>query len=133
MVVIYLPAPESKPRDGGGTLSIKALSIALCHPIYCSRPRFRQLFASHHTALQDPAGGKQAWQAGQAAAALAAHIPVQYCMALPADILASAAYPAVTNARASDDYGAGSAHSWKIGGTSLLLSAVGMKASKGER
>ena len=51
-------------------------------------------------------------------------------MALPADILASAAYPAVTNARASDDYHAGAPHSWKIGGTSLLLSAVDMKASK---
>jgi len=31
--------------------------------------------------LQDPAGGKQGWQAGQAAAALAANIPVQ-CVAL---------------------------------------------------
>lgn len=80
--------------------------------------------------LEDPAGGKQAWQAGQAAAALAANIPVQYCMALPADILASAAYSSVTNARASQDYGASAPHSWKIGGTSLLLSAVGLRASK---
>jgi hypothetical protein len=51
-------------------------------------------------------------------------------MALPADILQSAMHPAVTNARASDDYGVGSAGSWHIARSSLLLSALGMRASK---
>jgi hypothetical protein len=51
-------------------------------------------------------------------------------MALPADILASAGYRAVTNARASQDYSAGSDSSWRIGGPSLLLSALGVRASK---
>jgi hypothetical protein len=77
--------------------------------------------------LQDPAGN-DAWQAGQAAAALSAGLPVQYCMALPSDFLNSVRFDAVTNARASQDYGAGSSSSWRIAGTSLLLSAVGMRA-----
>jgi hypothetical protein len=50
-------------------------------------------------------------------------------MALPADILQSSEFPAVTNARASQDYGAGG-DNYKIGGSSLLLSALGLRASK---
>jgi len=50
-------------------------------------------------------------------------------MALPSDFLESLQYPAVTNARASDDYGAGG-NNWMMAGTSLLLSAVGLRASK---
>ena len=73
--------------------------------------------------------GNNAWQAAQAAAALAARIPMQYCMALASDILNSMAFGAVTNARASDDYGAGGSN-WRIGASSLLLSAVGLAASK---
>jgi len=79
--------------------------------------------------LQDAAGNAP-WMAGQADAALAAGVAVQYCMALPADILQSSLHPAVTNARASDDYGVGSMSSWRIAGSSLLLSALGMRASK---
>ena len=107
--------------------------------------------------LED-AAGNAAWMAGQADAALAAGLAVQCafrraarnrlcplphaphlsraappladCMALPADILQSAMHPAVTNARASDDYGVGSAGSWHIARSSLLLSALGMRASK---
>jgi len=79
--------------------------------------------------LQDAAGNAP-WMAGQADAALAAGIAVQYCMALPADILQSSLHPAVTNARASQDYGVGSEGSWMIAGSSLLLSALGMRASK---
>lgn len=42
MVVIY-PSPQNQNHGmwGGGTLFIMALSIALCHPMYCSCPRFR--------------------------------------------------------------------------------------------
>jgi len=50
-------------------------------------------------------------------------------MALPADFMAALAFPAVTNARASEDCGAGSSN-WQMGGTFLLLSALGMRASK---
>lgn len=50
-------------------------------------------------------------------------------MALPADLLASLAFDAVTNARASDDYHAGGSN-WRIGSSSLLASALGLRASK---
>eukprot|EP00047_Mylnosiga_fluctuans_P006639 m.248165 g.248165 ORF g.248165 m.248165 type:complete len:903 (-) comp15649_c0_seq1:81-2789(-) len=73
--------------------------------------------------------GNHAWLEGQARAALEHNMTVQYCMALPGDFLDALNYPAVTNARATDDYGAGG-DNWKIGGTSLLLSAVGIRASK---
>jgi hypothetical protein len=81
-------------------------------------------------AFLEDAVGNGAWMAGQADAAQAAGIAVQYCMALPADILFSATSRAVTNARASDDYGVGSESSWHIARSSLLLSAVNMRASK---
>ena len=74
--------------------------------------------------------GNFAWMQGQAAAALAAGVPLQYCMALPSDIVASAAFDAVTNARASGDYFAGSTYSAGIAASSLLLSALGLRASK---
>ena len=76
------------------------------------------------------ADGNAQWMAGQADAALEAGIAVQYCMALPADILESARHAAVTNARASQDYYVGDTDSWHIARSSLLLSALGMKASK---
>jgi hypothetical protein len=74
--------------------------------------------------------GNFEWLRGQADAALAAGVPVQYCMALPSDILASVAFGAVTNARASQDYYAGSTTSADIAKQSLLLSALGLRASK---
>lgn len=73
--------------------------------------------------------GNAGWMRGQAMAAEEAGIAVQYCMGLPNDVVQSADFPAVTNARASQDYGAGG-QNWRIGGSSLLLSAVGMLASK---
>ena len=78
--------------------------------------------------LRDPEGNA-GWLRGQAQAAAEAGLVVQYCMALPADILASADFPAVTNARASQDYGAGGGN-WRIAGSSLLLSALRLRASK---
>jgi hypothetical protein len=74
--------------------------------------------------------GNFEWLSGQADAALAAGVPLQYCMALPSDILASVAFDAVTNARASQDYFAGSTMSAEIAKQSLLLSALGLRASK---
>jgi len=76
------------------------------------------------------AEGNFGWLKGQAEAALEAGLPVQYCMALPSDILASVAFNAVTNARASQDYWAGSTTSAEISLQSLLLSSLGLRASK---
>jgi len=94
---------------------------------------FTQDFLDFHALLfpaflQD-AAGNAAWMSGQADAALAAGFATQYCMALPSDILESSRHPAVTNARASNDYGVGG-DNWRIAGSSLLLSALGMRASK---
>lgn len=73
--------------------------------------------------------GNSVWLRGQADAAFDADISIQYCMSLPGDILQSAEFPAVTNARASQDYSAGGSN-WRIGGSSLLLSALELRASK---
>lgn len=94
---------------------------------------FTQDFLDFHALLfpeylTDPQGNG-GWMAGQAQAALGAGVPVQYCMALPSDILESVNHPAVTNARASNDYGAGG-DNWRIAFSSLLTSALGLRASK---
>jgi hypothetical protein len=74
------------------------------------------------------------------AGAASANLTVQYCMPLPNDILASAAAPAVTNARASDDYfhacGSDQANwadcdgnnglQWNIGYVSMVHHALGL-------
>ena len=44
------------------------------------------------------------WLEGMAEGAAASKRTVQYCMPYPNQILSAAAYPAVTNARATGDY-----------------------------
>jgi hypothetical protein len=75
------------------------------------------------------AEGNAPWMAAQAAAAADAGVPTQYCMGLASDILQAVGQPAVTNARASNDYGAGG-ENFAIGPSSLLLSALDLRASK---
>ena len=53
-----------------------------------------------------------------------------YCMALPSDLLASMAYPHVTNYRASDDYAGSSVTNFNLQTSSLLGWAVGLRPSK---
>jgi hypothetical protein len=72
----------------------------------------------------------RAWLMGINDAAVAAGLPVQSCMSLPSDALAHLETPAYTNARASQDYGAGGDSNWRIAASSLLLSAVGLQPSK---
>ena len=55
--------------------------------------------------LQQQPGLAAAWLTAMADAAETQNVTVQYCMALPRHILQSAAYPRVTHARASHDYG----------------------------
>ncbi|CAL1533037.1 unnamed protein product [Lymnaea stagnalis] len=54
---------------------------------------------------------------------------IQYCMSLPRHALQSLELPAVTQARASDDYHLGE-DQWKIGVTSHLADALGLAPSK---
>lgn len=79
--------------------------------------------------FQTNATAFETWLDGMARAAWEHNASLQLCMALPSDMLMSLLLPVVTNARASQDYGAGG-NNWQIGGSSLLLSAVGMRASK---
>ena len=50
---------------------------------------------------------------------------VQYCMPLPSEVLSAAAYPAVTNARATGDYFHAN-DQWAVGSTSLFYWAIGI-------
>eukprot|EP00041_Stephanoeca_diplocostata_P024395 m.617139 g.617139 ORF g.617139 m.617139 type:complete len:972 (-) comp22517_c4_seq1:103-3018(-) len=70
------------------------------------------------------------WLAGMNGAALAQEpkVPIQYCMALPSDLMASVQFNAVTNYRASGDYA--SSGNYNIGGSSLLAFALGLRPSK---
>jgi len=62
-------------------------------------------------------------------AAVEHSLPIQYCMPLPSDLLASVQHSAVTNARASQDYQIGE-DNWNIAATALLHEAVGLRSSK---
>jgi len=64
------------------------------------------------------------WLKGMAEGVAASNRTQQYCMPYPYDILSASAYPAVTNARASDDYV--SPTQWQIGSSSLFYWALGI-------
>ncbi len=72
------------------------------------------------------AGDFEAFLTGMSSAGVAAGVPIQLCMPLPSDVLASAALPGVSNIRASDDndYTYAPATRWRIGLTSLLHGAL---------
>jgi hypothetical protein len=69
-------------------------------------------------------------------AAFERNITIQYCLPSATDMLASLAYPAVVQARASGDYARpeGNTKPWgnvvTLGGASLLLGATAMAPSK---
>eukprot|EP01061_Rhynchopus_euleeides_P003475 TRINITY_DN12730_c2_g1_i1.p1 TRINITY_DN12730_c2_g1~~TRINITY_DN12730_c2_g1_i1.p1 ORF type:complete len:871 (+),score=296.29 TRINITY_DN12730_c2_g1_i1:77-2689(+) len=80
--------------------------------------------------MMEQVGSAELWLEGMATAAANAGINIQYCMAMPSDLLLSAKYPNVVNARASPDYIPGWDGNFRVGGTALLLSALGLGASK---
>eukprot|EP01052_Picozoa_sp_SAG31_P027807 SAG31_NODE_2634_length_5342_cov_2.253099_3_plen_146_part_00 len=61
---------------------------------YLSIPYLRKTFGAANT-----------WLAGMNAAAVERDIPVQICMALPSDAMASVQFDSMTNVRSSTDYG----------------------------
>ena len=72
-----------------------------------------------------------AWLSAMNAAALERGLPVQMCMALPSDLMASVALDSVTNYRASTDYAFSRTPSnLDIGGSALLAFALGLRPSK---
>jgi len=76
-------------------------------------------------ALQTNISLADLWLRGMALGAASSGRSVQYCMPYPYDVLSAAAYPAVTNARASDDYIRRDAQ-WAIGATSMFYWAIGI-------
>ena len=70
------------------------------------------------------------WLAGMHTAAKERGLTIQYCMALPSDLVASMQFPHVTNYRASDDYAGSSVTNFNIQTSSLLGLAVGLRPSK---
>ena len=66
------------------------------------------------------------WLRGMAVGAQSSGRTIQYCMPYAHDILATPSLPAVTNARATDDYFHGRYPQWSIGGTAILYWALGL-------
>eukprot|EP00043_Microstomoeca_roanoka_P011144 m.105214 g.105214 ORF g.105214 m.105214 type:complete len:897 (+) comp15104_c1_seq7:127-2817(+) len=79
------------------------------------------------TDFTEQVGVFDTWAAGMADAAFELRLPIQYCMALPNEILNSVKYPAVTNARASEDNFPSNEDRWQIAYTSLFYAAVDVK------
>ncbi|CAE7625695.1 unnamed protein product [Symbiodinium sp. KB8] len=76
-------------------------------------------------ALQTNISMGDLWLHGMAAGAESSGRTVQYCMPYAYDVLSASAYPAVTNARATDDY-IGRDKQWAIGATSMFYWAIGI-------
>eukprot|EP01084_Bolivina_argentea_P134749 237578_1 len=73
-------------------------------------------------------GAEQQWLNGMNKAAEERGIPIQYCMAIPMDLMQSMSLSQVTNGRASGDYASGA--NWNIGPGSIFWSALDLKPSK---
>jgi hypothetical protein len=70
-------------------------------------------------------GAMREWMKGQADAALAADIPVMWCMERASEMVQAVEFPAVTTARASGDYHPPSAN-WQIGPGESTAPSVAM-------
>ena len=71
------------------------------------------------------------WLQGMATGAQSSNRSVQFCMPYANQVLSAASLPAVTNARATEDY-LHVVHQWAIGGTSLFYWAIGILPFKVE-
>ena len=88
-------------------------------------------FSEYVPALLENATLARAWLMQMGAAAQRAGLTVQYCMPSARHLLASLEIPAVTQARASDDYKpSDDTEQWRIGGQSALMDALGLAPSK---
>jgi len=77
-------------------------------------------------ALQTNISMGDLWLYGMAEGAARSNRTVQYCMPLPSQVLSASYLPAVTNVRATEDYGFYRAHKdqWAIGQTALFYWAL---------
>ena len=94
--------------------------------------------------LRKTFGAANKWLAGINGAALERRLPVQICMALPSDAMASVQFDTMTNIRSSTDYGIPDNRddtpvqpgglfddsNYNIGGSSILAWSLGLRPSK---
>lgn len=80
--------------------------------------------------LLESATAGQTWLSQFGRAAANNDLTIQYCMSYSRHVLQSVEIPAVTQARASNDYGGNAYVQWNIGITSMFAYAVGLAASK---
>ena len=92
---------------------------------------FNELYYSG--SLLKDVSSSQRWLSQMAAGAYAEGITVQYCMPHIRFLFQSVDYPAVTQARATDDYRVApydGPSNWRIFGQSVMLTALGLATSK---
>ena len=77
---------------------------------------------------EDPTLGTR-WLAQMNEGALKNGLTIQYCMAYARHLMQSLEAPAVTQARASDDYKPGNKQ-WAVGAQNVLFDALGLVPSK---
>eukprot|EP00931_Biecheleriopsis_adriatica_P045516 TRINITY_DN26070_c0_g1_i1.p1 TRINITY_DN26070_c0_g1~~TRINITY_DN26070_c0_g1_i1.p1 ORF type:complete len:794 (-),score=129.52 TRINITY_DN26070_c0_g1_i1:49-2430(-) len=82
------------------------------------------------SSMMEDTGAADRWYAGLAGAALERNISVQFCLPSSTDMLVSLAFPAVVQARASDDYVSTVTNVAQLAGSSLLMGAVDIAPSK---
>jgi len=80
--------------------------------------------------FREELGAAEGWLAGMHTAASERNMSIQYCMALPSDLLASLQHKFVTNYRASDDYAGSSVTNFNLQTSSLLGWSLSLKPSK---
>ena len=81
-------------------------------------------------AMTEDVYAAERWYAGMARAATERNVTIQYCLPSATDMLVSLPYPSVVQARASGDYVSSVANVAQLGGSSLLMGAVGIAPSK---
>ncbi|XP_062516980.1 uncharacterized protein LOC134192275 [Corticium candelabrum] len=74
--------------------------------------------------LQEQVDAAEIWMKGMTDAALKHNVSVQLCMELPSDLLQSVLFPAITNARASEDDFPTAGNRWDIAMTAMLMRAL---------
>lgn len=81
-------------------------------------------------AMTEDVYAAERWYSGMARAADERRIAIQYCLPSATDMLVSLPYPSVVQARASGDYVSTEENVEQLGGSSLLMGAVGIAPSK---
>merc|ERR1712046_238739 len=80
--------------------------------------------------LQESVDAGRAWLMSMGSAAAKHNLSIQYCMSHPKHILQSVEINAVTQARASGDYGGSTWKQWNCGVTSAFCEALQLRPSK---